>query len=61
MPDLVDASATDLARAIRAKEVSSAGLPIGVQIVARPWREDVVLAVVQVLEEALSAWQRPPL
>jgi amidase len=40
---------------------SSEGLPIGVQIVARPWREDVALAVAQVLEEALGGWQRPPL
>lgn len=35
------------------------GLPIGVQIVARPWREDVALAVAQVLQEALGGWQRP--
>ncbi len=40
---------------------SPEGLPIGVQIVARPWREDVALAVAQVLEEALGGWQRPPL
>jgi len=40
---------------------SSEGLPIGVQVVARPWREDVALAVAQVLEEALGGWQRPPL
>ena len=36
-------------------------LPIGVQIVARPWREDVALAVAQYLETALGGWQRPPL
>jgi amidase len=40
---------------------SPEGLPLGVQIVARPWREDVVLAVGQYLEEALGGWQRPPL
>lgn len=40
---------------------SSEGLPIGVQVVARPWREDVSLAVAQVLENALGGWQRPPL
>ncbi len=39
---------------------SSEGLPIGVQIVARPWREDVALAVAQYLETALGGWQRPP-
>ena len=37
------------------------GLPIGVQIVARPWREDVALAVAQVLQDALGGWQRPAL
>jgi amidase len=35
------------------------GLPIGVQIVAQPWREDVALAVGQFLHEALGGWQRP--
>jgi amidase len=40
---------------------SSEGLPIGVQIVARPWREDVALAVAHYLEAALGGWQRPPL
>jgi amidase len=37
------------------------GLPIGVQVVGMPWREDVVLAVMQVLETALGGWQPPPL
>jgi amidase len=40
---------------------SPEGLPIGVQIVARPWREDVALAVAQHLETTLGGWQRPPL
>ncbi len=40
---------------------SPAGLPIGVQITARPWREDVALAVAQRLETALGGWQAPPL
>jgi len=37
------------------------GLPLGVQIIARPWREDVALAVAQFLQDALGGWQRPPL
>ena len=37
------------------------GLPIGVQAVARPWREDVSLAVAQYLESALGGWQKPPI
>ena len=40
---------------------SAEGLPIGVQIVARPWREDVALAVAQYLETNLGGWQRPSL
>ena len=40
---------------------SAEGLPIGVQIVARPWREDVALAVAAHLEAALGGYQRPPI
>jgi amidase len=38
---------------------SPEGLPIGVQAVARPWREDVALATAAHLEVALGGWQRP--
>jgi amidase len=38
---------------------SPEGLPIGVQIVGRPWREDVVLAVAQLLESELGGFQAP--
>ncbi|MEZ5335221.1 MAG: amidase [Methanolobus sp.] len=37
------------------------GLPIGVQVVARPWREDVALAVVQHIEKFLGGWKPPQL
>ncbi len=37
------------------------GLPIGIQIGARPWREDVALAVAKVLEEAMGGFQPPSL
>ena len=40
---------------------SPEGLPIGVQVVARPWHEEVALAVAQQLETALGGWQRPPM
>ena len=40
---------------------SSEGLPIGVQVIARPWREDVSLAVAAWLESAFGGWQRPPM
>ena len=37
------------------------GLPIGVQIVGRPWEEERVLSVATVLEEQCNAWRIPPL
>jgi fatty acid amide hydrolase len=46
--DVVDRAAAEVER-------GSAGLPIGVQVVARHWREDLVLAVMAQLERALSA------
>ena len=38
---------------------SREGMPIGVQVVSRPWREDVALALAARLESALGGWQRP--
>jgi amidase len=38
---------------------SKEGLPIGVQVVARPWREDIALALAQHLETALGGYARP--
>jgi amidase len=40
---------------------SAEGLPVGAQLVARPWREDVALAAALEVERALGGWQRPPL
>jgi amidase len=37
------------------------GLPIGVQVIARPWRDDVALALAGQVERALGGWRRPPL
>jgi amidase len=37
------------------------GLPIGVQIVGRPFEEETVLAVARALESELGGYQRPPL
>jgi len=36
------------------------GLPLGVQIVGRPFEEELVLAAAAVVEEALGGWQPPP-
>jgi Asp-tRNA(Asn)/Glu-tRNA(Gln) amidotransferase A subunit family amidase len=40
---------------------SEDGLPIGVQIVGRPWQEEVVLAVAAKLEEERGPWAAPRL
>ena len=38
-------------RQARKVERGSAGLPVGVQVVARHWREDVLLSLMRALEE----------
>jgi amidase len=39
---------------------SPEGLPIGVQLVAQPWREDVALAAAAQIERALGGWRPAP-
>jgi amidase len=34
-------------------------LPINVQVAARPWREDVALALVAHLEKTFGGWKMP--
>jgi amidase len=40
---------------------SSEGLPIGVQLVGRPWEEELVLAVAGELEREIVGFTPPPL
>jgi amidase len=40
---------------------SKEGLPVGVQIVARPWEDATALALAGRLETALGGWRPPPL
>ncbi len=40
---------------------SNDGLPIGIQIVTKHWREDIALAVAKVVESELGGWQAPSL
>ena len=40
---------------------SAEGLPIGVQIVGRPWEEEQVLSVAAALESGCGAWKVPPI
>ncbi len=39
---------------------SAEGLPIGVQIVGRPWQEEQVLSVAAAIERECNAWRLPP-
>ncbi len=40
---------------------SAEGLPIGVQIVGRPWEEEQLLSVAAVVENECGGWNRPPI
>jgi Asp-tRNA(Asn)/Glu-tRNA(Gln) amidotransferase A subunit family amidase len=40
---------------------SSDGLPIGVQVVGRPWEDEAVLAVASKIEQVTGGFRRPPL
>ena len=48
-------------RLARKAEQNSAGLPVGVQIAARHWREDVVLALMSELEKQCQGGNDYPL
>ncbi|HTE41849.1 MAG TPA: amidase, partial [Steroidobacteraceae bacterium] len=37
------------------------GLPIGIQLIARPWNEHVSLAAAASLESMTGGWQKPPI
>ena len=39
---------------------SDEGLPVGVQIIGRPFEEELLLAVAEVLEQSRGPWQPPP-
>jgi amidase len=41
--------------------VTEEGLPVGVQIVSRAWREDIGLAIAREIESKLGGWQPPTL
>ncbi len=40
---------------------SQEGLPIGVQVAARPWQDATALAVAQHLEDVFGGWRPPPI
>lgn len=41
--------------------MSSEGLPIGVQVIGRPYEDELVLAVAEAIERGRGAWQGPPI
>ena len=53
-------SADAMLKAARTAELGSAGLPIGVQVVARPWREHVSLAAMRVIQHAARTHEDYP-
>jgi Asp-tRNA(Asn)/Glu-tRNA(Gln) amidotransferase A subunit family amidase len=40
---------------------STEGLPIGVQLAAKPWQEELLLSIAQELESQLGEWKAPPI
>lgn len=40
---------------------SPEGFPIGVQVVGRPWEEEILLAVAARIEQGCGGWQEPPI
>jgi amidase len=41
--------------------ISAGGLPIGIQVVGRPYEEELVLAVAERIENGRGPWQAPPI
>jgi amidase len=52
-------SLTGYPSAVVRTAATEANLPIGVQVVSHPWREDIVLALGRILEQEFGGWQRP--
>ena len=46
---------------VRCGSSADGKLPIGVQVIAAPWRDDITLAVASYLESKSGGWQRPPI
>jgi amidase len=45
---------------VRCGSSADGKLPIGLQVVCAPWREDICLAVASYLEAKSGGWQKPP-
>jgi amidase len=41
--------------------LSDEGLPIGLQLIGQPWRDDVTLAASEFVESTFGGWRKPPI
>lgn len=46
---------------VRVGTSETAGLPLGVQLIGQPWRDDLVIAAMAHVESKTGGWQKPPL
>ncbi|HVJ29623.1 MAG TPA: amidase [Gammaproteobacteria bacterium] len=46
---------------VRCGSSADGKLPIGVQVIAKPWREDICLSVAAYLETKSGGWKKPPI
>lgn len=46
---------------VRCGTSETAPLPLGIQLVAQPWRDDVVFAAMALVESKTGGWQKPPI
>lgn len=46
---------------VRCGSSADGKLPIGLQVIAAPWREDICIAVAAFLESQSGGWKRPPI
>jgi len=51
----------DLPAAVVRAGTTAAGLPVGVQIIGRPFAEETVLAAAKIVEAAMGSWPLPPM
>ena len=60
-PDTTAYNLTGYPAAVVPAVITENGLPIGVQVVGRPWHEDVVFAIAKHIEKSLGGYRRPQL
>jgi amidase len=46
---------------VRCGSSADGKLPIGVQVIAKPWREDICIAIAAYLETKSGGWKKPPI